>query len=301
MKISAPNYTQTPNDLFDHWLPLLGEIELKVLLVIMRKTFGWHKKREKISLSQLEKLTGSCKTIILKAINELINKELILKEVIGENGMQVTYYELVIHDNSNNSYQCKVDTAPSVNPTPPPSVNPTPPSKETHTYRKEKQEKENIKQQQQAVAVVSSNQESLALLKQLGFDDKTALSLTKFPLDRISRQIENLHRQQEITDIDNPLGWLRTAIENNWQSPEPKEDFAEKAALLRRAQLEERTMVKNECIKLYDQYENLFQVNKYFDIGIDVVSCKSGDRYFQCAYDEQCLIRLNRFIQENFK
>ena len=71
MRVSAPTYTQIPNDLFDHWLPHLGEIEVKVLLVIMRKTFGWHKAdlRDRISISQLEKLTGSTPSNILKAVN----------------------------------------------------------------------------------------------------------------------------------------------------------------------------------------------------------------------------------------
>ncbi len=39
MRIVAPTYFQTPNDLVDHWLPKLGEAEVKVLLVVFRKTF----------------------------------------------------------------------------------------------------------------------------------------------------------------------------------------------------------------------------------------------------------------------
>lgn len=156
-------------------------------------------------------------------------------------------------------------------------------------------------QQQQAAVVVPSNQESLDLLKQAGFDDKTAASLAKFPKNRILRQTRNLKESQEIMEIDNPLGWLRSAIENDWNLPEPKEDFAEKAAILRRSQLEERTAIKKECEKLYDQYENLFQVNKYFDIGIDVMSCKNGDKHFHCPYDENCLKILKKFIKESFE
>lgn len=104
MKIIAPNYTQTPNELFDEWLPRLGEIELKVLLLIMRKTFGWHKTREKISISYFSKLTGSCEKHVLKAIRSLIEKGLISKKVSGPIGMQVTYYELIVQDDSKNVY-----------------------------------------------------------------------------------------------------------------------------------------------------------------------------------------------------
>ncbi len=110
MRITPPNYTQTPNDLFDHWLPHLGEVELKVLLLIMRKTFGWHKTRDKISISQLENLSGSCRKNIIIAVNSLIQKGLITKEVIGPIGRQETYYELVVIEDSNNSDQWRIAT-----------------------------------------------------------------------------------------------------------------------------------------------------------------------------------------------
>jgi phage replication O-like protein O len=108
MRITTPNYTQTPNDLFDHWLPLLKEVELKVLLVIMRKTFGWHKTRDYISLSQLEQLTGCSQTNILKSIKTLIEKGLISKEVVGKIGSQTTYYQLIVNEDSNNSYPSQI-------------------------------------------------------------------------------------------------------------------------------------------------------------------------------------------------
>ncbi len=142
MRIVAPNHTQTPNDLFDHWLPLLGEGELKVLLVIIRKTFGWHKIRDNISLSQLEKLTGLTKTNILAAVRSLVSKGLVLKEVHGNSGFQETWYELVIED-SNSSYQSCSDTPPSPAPIPPPVPEKDP----------QKKPSKQIEKQQQAAAV----------------------------------------------------------------------------------------------------------------------------------------------------
>ncbi len=50
---SSPNYTQVPDQLFDHLLPDLSEAELKVLLYIVRRTFGFKKDSDKISLRQL--------------------------------------------------------------------------------------------------------------------------------------------------------------------------------------------------------------------------------------------------------
>lgn len=113
MAFTSPNYTQTPNAIFDHWLPILGFAELKVLMAIVRKTFGWHKAVDQISLSQLEKLTGLAPKNIRKAAKSLSDRGIIIKKVIGEKGKQDTYYQLVIDIDSNNSDQDrKVPTPP---------------------------------------------------------------------------------------------------------------------------------------------------------------------------------------------
>ena len=48
-----PNFTQIPNVFFDEWLPELEKGEMKVLLYVMRRTYGFHKERDSISFSQL--------------------------------------------------------------------------------------------------------------------------------------------------------------------------------------------------------------------------------------------------------
>ena len=50
---NPPEYTPIPDALFDVWLPILTEGQLKVLLYIMRRTFGFKKAADAISLSQL--------------------------------------------------------------------------------------------------------------------------------------------------------------------------------------------------------------------------------------------------------
>lgn len=101
MKVFAPNYTQTPNDLFDHWLPHLGEAELKVLLVVMRKTIGWHKVHDEISASQLAKITGMIEETVVKAAKSLERRGIISRQLVGPNGKQRVVYALIIHENSN--------------------------------------------------------------------------------------------------------------------------------------------------------------------------------------------------------
>ena len=50
---SSPNYTPVPDELFDEQLPDLSGSELKVLLYIIRLTFGFKKDSDNISLNQL--------------------------------------------------------------------------------------------------------------------------------------------------------------------------------------------------------------------------------------------------------
>jgi Bacteriophage replication protein O len=48
-----PNSTQIPDVILDHWMARLSGAELKVLLYIARRTFGFGKANDRISLSQL--------------------------------------------------------------------------------------------------------------------------------------------------------------------------------------------------------------------------------------------------------
>ncbi len=53
---SESTTTDTPNDLFDVVLPQINNLaELKVVLYVIRRTFGYHKQFDWISLSQFEK------------------------------------------------------------------------------------------------------------------------------------------------------------------------------------------------------------------------------------------------------
>jgi len=47
--LSRPTTTQVPNELFDCWLPLLGDAELRALLYIIRRTLGFRRCYDQIS------------------------------------------------------------------------------------------------------------------------------------------------------------------------------------------------------------------------------------------------------------
>ena len=50
-------YTMLPNWLIDA-MPAMSEAEIKVCIVVARKTIGWHKEADRISLTQFERATG---------------------------------------------------------------------------------------------------------------------------------------------------------------------------------------------------------------------------------------------------
>jgi hypothetical protein len=105
--------TPVPNVLFDVFLRELKSAELKVLLVIIRKTLGWsdrqafqgRKEKDWISNSQLQSITGCSRRAISSATETLINKNLI--DVLDEKenllcdpekrkGKQRLYYRISI-------------------------------------------------------------------------------------------------------------------------------------------------------------------------------------------------------------
>lgn len=80
-----PGYTAIPNELLDTFLPLLGEAELKVALFVARKTFGWHKRDDDLSLSQIAKGTGLSKPAVITATASLAERGLLIKRTRGQN------------------------------------------------------------------------------------------------------------------------------------------------------------------------------------------------------------------------
>lgn len=76
-KIFVPNYTQVPNIVIDDLASVLSDAAFKIYVVLIRKTKGWEKARDSISVSQFMKITGKTKPTVIRAIDELINLELI--------------------------------------------------------------------------------------------------------------------------------------------------------------------------------------------------------------------------------
>lgn len=103
----SPNHTQTPNDLFDVHMALMGESELKVTLAIIRKTLGYHKTKDAISLTQLQKLTGLSRQGASDGTTAAIARGLV--EVVGTGKRGVLIYGLVIGADQSNLFTSQAD------------------------------------------------------------------------------------------------------------------------------------------------------------------------------------------------
>lgn len=86
----SPNSTQVPDQLFDRLLSHLNGAELKVLLYIIRRTFGFKKINDNISINQISKGiitkkgkvldngTGLSRSTVIRTIKSLLQKNIII-------------------------------------------------------------------------------------------------------------------------------------------------------------------------------------------------------------------------------
>jgi len=72
----------------------MEETEFRIVLAIARKTFGWHKREDQLSLTQLKKLTGLSRPSIVKGIALAIEHEWIARRPKGQSFL----YSLLVND-----------------------------------------------------------------------------------------------------------------------------------------------------------------------------------------------------------
>jgi hypothetical protein len=106
----VPNSTQVPDTLFDELLAELSGAELKVVLYIIRRTFGFKRQSDTISISQLlhgitkkngevlDRGTGLAKPTLLRALRSLTERAIILptRQFDEKGGYRATEYRLHI-------------------------------------------------------------------------------------------------------------------------------------------------------------------------------------------------------------
>src|SRR3954468_13383909 len=112
----SPQYTQVPGELFDDLMAHLSGAELKVLLYIIRRTFGFKKDSDNISLKQicngittkegeiLDKGTGLSLSTVQLALKGLIEKQCVItvRNRSKEKGDQPTTFSLNVLPHTRN-------------------------------------------------------------------------------------------------------------------------------------------------------------------------------------------------------
>ena len=105
---TSPTYTQVPDELFDELMPRLSETVLKVLLYVVRRTYGFKKSADDISLKQmvegiktrdgrqLDNGTGLSRPGVTKGVRGLVGKGILSasRNSSIERGDEPTTYRL---------------------------------------------------------------------------------------------------------------------------------------------------------------------------------------------------------------
>jgi len=249
----TPNYTQIPDQLFDELLPILSGNEIKILMYICRRTFGFKKDIDNISLAQmvsgitakdgtkLDGGTGLSKASVARALKELEDKNIILRvrRSDPQKGDLPTTYQLNVIDprkllsrgegGSNNFEPPRVshrDTPLSPVETPRVSHRDTQETviqetENTTTYPPNGNERQHGASEFNAV---------VAGLVSFGISQNVSESLAnRFSPVYIDEKIAFLEflLKQEPDRVKKPAAWLRSAIEDDYTAPDGFKTAAE--------------------------------------------------------------------------
>lgn len=94
MAYEKPNYTQTPNAFFDNHLREIKSLaELKVTLIVLRNTLGWHSKETDLTIANLIAATGLSNRHVVKGTALALERGTIVRRPIKVSSGQSFAYE----------------------------------------------------------------------------------------------------------------------------------------------------------------------------------------------------------------
>jgi hypothetical protein len=223
-----PTTTPVPDEVFDLLMPQLSGAELKVLLYICRRTFGFKKAADNISLNQiatgittrdgrvLDRGTGLCKAAVVTAVTSLAEKGIIVrnKRQSVQKGCEPTTYSLNFAPLATQQTGACPETSPL-------SKNQTGGCPKTRQGPVQKLDT------QQTVVQETERQETVVVdavaqqLENFGIAKTAATKLTKeYPAAYIREKVAmaaELVRAGSALVAKNPAGWLRRAIEEDYR------------------------------------------------------------------------------------
>jgi hypothetical protein len=271
-----PTTTPVPDEVFDVLMPQLSGAELKVLLYICRRTFGFKKASDSISLSQiahgiitragrvLDQGTGLSKRHVINALKVLEKKNIItVTRMVDEAGLNsVNTYSLNIHGSEDGvgtkSPQRVVNTSSpgGSEKSTPRVVNPSAPT----TNR----EQETVIQETDIVVDVTKALENFGIAKS---------AVTKLTQDYPAAYIrEKLAIAQGLVAAgsrlvsQNPAGWLRRAIEEDYTLQKPSERHRQRSG-------REKKYVRRTQAKSREQHAPEEESQPAQNVATELVQC----------------------------
>jgi hypothetical protein len=228
-----PTTTPVPDEVFDVLMPQLSGAELKVLLYICRRTFGFKKDSDSISLSQiahgiitragrvLDRGTGLSKRHVINALKVLEKKNIItVTRTVDETGLNsVNTYSLNIRA-SENGVGTKSPQG-VVNSSSPGSSEKSAPGVVNASSPTTNRRQETVIQETETVVDVFQD------LKNFGVTKSAATKLVQYyPVAYIREKLamaQGLVAAGSCLVSQNPAGWLRKAIEEDYNPPRTSE------------------------------------------------------------------------------
>ncbi len=188
-----PNSFQVPNAVIDELMAELSGAELKCYLAILRKTKGWNKDFDAVSVTQLMSVTGLSNRAVIDACNHLVELNLLYQKT-GSRGVKIFSVNLCNNFTSEKS-------------------SPVTSEKSSHT-------KNNIKNTTQNTNKKTTQKNSLALLAEFGIVGQLAedfIAHRKSKRAAITKTVL-VGYQREAHKAGIPLAKAITiSIERNWQ------------------------------------------------------------------------------------
>lgn len=267
------NYTQMPNVLVDYWMARVSSPQYKILSTIARKTIGWQKSEDAISIRQLENITGLSHPTVIKGIKYLVARDLIFqrkeKSTEGDDAPSVYSINFVVLEQcegtkkekprSQESLEGSLTDLPPVDsefeygaqndlprvvemPTNPGGQNPLPTKESSST-------KETFIEEIFPKSTAIKDPYSSSSSSSLGFVDWKKTKMNEGWADEEIEEALGRYAVQPSGSIACPRAWLETTLQSvrdsNWQKAE--------AAKLQEAQKQEAEREMRERAEYHDQ------------------------------------------------
>lgn len=106
---SNKNFTMFPNEIYDNLLPSKFTLrEIKVILAIIRRTYGYQRTEAEISLRMFEKITNIDHWNIHKVIKKLIDSEIIFQTSGAEMKFRKSVHKYSINTESYHRWNTRI-------------------------------------------------------------------------------------------------------------------------------------------------------------------------------------------------